>query len=104
MDADRAAEIVEALPDELRQADLAAVLGVPLGHIEKMRAGNRVPKPDYRVIWRRESIREWLIQRLVSRDADLAAARNAANEARARIGHRPKQLSLSPLYPFLGIY
>lgn len=103
MDSDRAAEIVDALPAELRQVDLAAVLGVPLGHIEKMRGLNRIPKPDRRVVWRRDSIREWLIERLVSREADLAAARSADNTARATF-KRPKQLALSPLYPFLGIY
>lgn len=111
MTADQAAELIDNLPGELRQAELASVLGVSLGHVGKMRGLNRVPKESFSVkngqspVWRPSDIREWLIERLTSRDADLEAARKAANKTRAMLGHhRPKQLALSPLYPFLGIY
>ena len=103
MDADRAAQNVDALPVELRQADLAAVLGVTRGHIEKMRGGNRVPKPNFRVVWLRESIRAWLIERLVNREADLAAALKSANTTRSMIGHNATKRPQNPLFPFLGI-
>ena len=104
MDAVQATEIVDALPTELRQFDLAAVLGVTLGHVEKMKALNRVPKFDSRNVWHRESIRPWLIERLVNRDADLAAAGASANKGRTMLGNKPKKLGLHPLYPFLGIH
>lgn len=103
MDAARAAEIVDALPAELRQADLADVLGVTRGHIEKMRGGNRVPKPDFRVVWRRESVRAWLIERLVNREADIAAALKASNVTRSMLGHNATKRPQNPLFPFLGI-
>ena len=75
-----------------------------LGHIEKMRAGNRVPKPDFRVVWLRESVRAWLIERLVNRDADLAAARQVEKNTRSMLRNRAGKLPLRlPLYPFLTI-
>lgn len=104
MDAVQAAEIVDALPTELRKVDLAAVLGVTIGHLEKMKGLNRVPKFDSLNLWHRESIRPWLIERLINRDADLAAAGAAANKGRAMLGNKPKKLALHPLYPFLGIH
>lgn len=102
---ERAAEIVDALPVELRTADLARVLNVSAQHITRMRAGNRVPSPvsRTRAVWQRESIREWLVDRLVNRESEVVAANKAANDARHYLGHAAGKLSKPPLFPFLGI-
>lgn len=102
---ERANEIVSALPVELRVENIAAVLDVSLQHMRRMRLGNRVPHPAAanRVVWQRESIREWLVARLVNRDAEVEAANKAANQARHYMGHAAGKLSKPPLFPFLGI-
>ena len=74
---------------------------------------NRVPKPDLKAhgnggkgtpVWLRDSIRPWLIERLVHRSDDVEVAMKGSNTARARMGHQPSKRARHPIWPFLGIY
>lgn len=109
MDVGRSAEIVDSLPSELRVADIAAVLGVSVAHVTKQRGLNRVPKPYTMVVngrtpvWQRDSLRAWLIERLVCSDADLEVTRKAGKASHALLGNGPAKRTVCPTWPFQGI-
>ncbi len=107
MDLDTAASIVDALPALLKVADLAAVLSVPEAHVQAQYLAHRVPKPDSvtRRIpsWQLSSLRPWLIERLLSRDADIERARQPSQKAGARTGCGVANRHAWPRYPFLFI-
>lgn len=107
MTQDEADVILAGLPAELRMSDIARVLGVKESRVVKMRGANRLPREDFIAnpkrapVWRLDSLRGWLRDRLMNREAELAAARVAGKDPLT--GRCPLRRDINPLWPFFGI-